>query len=70
MVWPSGSSEWKIWPTSKSAISPLPLSAFLRAAIRARQQARPHVGEIGGDRVGERERRRRRRRNASLPPWR
>ena len=35
MVWPSGSSEWKTWPTSKSAISPLPLSAFFCAALKS-----------------------------------
>ena len=59
MVWPTGSSEWKTWPTSKSAMSPLPLSAFLCAALqKPRQQARAHVGKLGGDRVGEREFRR------------
>ncbi len=54
--WFSGLSPLKIWPTSNSATSDEPrLALRLRRGDEARQQARPHVREIRGDRVGERQ---------------
>ena len=54
--WSSGLSPLKICPTSNSATSAKPRSALrLRRRDEARQQARPHVGEVGRDRIGERQ---------------
>ena len=57
MRWSFSPSPRKIWPTSNSATS---LQAAPRVALGGRgeagDQARAHVGEIGGDRIGERQR--------------
>ncbi len=55
MSWSSGRSPLNTWPTSNSATSVKPRLALACAARdQAGQQARPHVGEVGRDRVGER----------------
>ena len=69
--WSSGWSPLKICPTSNSAdIGKAAIGILCAAATRPGNEARPHVGEVGRDRIGERERRRCRRRTIRPAAWR